>query len=113
ARADVNYAFSGSKEMAEFIDHRFDGHEIAAHNFYAAEALLPYLPQHRFFYIGLDESGTYLKWNAAMRNGAAMPYDVAVLNAEKHYARERRPWLLLVNSRMPSPESHGFRLIHA
>ncbi|GAC1429782.1 MAG: hypothetical protein NVSMB68_02030 [Thermoanaerobaculia bacterium] len=113
ARTDVKYAFSGAQEMALFIDHRFDGHEIASHGFYQAEALLPYLPQHRFFYIGLDEAGTYLKWNAAMRRGAAMPYEVAVLRAKQHFTGSLRPWLLLLNSRMPQPDRYGFRLLHA
>jgi hypothetical protein len=113
AKADVAYAFSGSKEMAEFIDHRFDGYDIAAHNLYQAEALLPYLPQHKFFYIGLGEYGTYLKWNTAMRRGAAMRYEVAVQTAKQHFAGSKRPWLLLLNSKMPQPERFGFRLIHA
>lgn len=113
ARADIRYAFSGSKEMADFIDHRFDGYEIAAHNFYAAEALLPYLPQHKFWYAGLGQWGTYLKWNAAMRQGAAMPYEAAVIAAQRHFATSKRPWLLLLNAKMPSPESRGFRFVHS
>ena len=113
AKADVSYAFSGSKEMAAFIDHRFDGYDIAAHNLYQAESLLPWLPQHKFFYLGLGEYGTYLKWNAAMRRGASMPYDAAVLAAQEHFAGSKRPWLLLLNSKMPQPERRGFRLLHA
>lgn len=113
ARADIRYAFSGAKEMATFIDHRFDDHEIAAHGFYQAEALLPYLPGRRFWYIGLGEDGTYLQWNAAMRRGAGMPYEVAVLTAKQHFASSKRPWLLLLNRKMPQPERWGFRLIHA
>lgn len=112
-KADVSYAFSGSKEMAAFIDHRFDSRPIAAHNLYQTESLLPYLPQHKFFYPGLGEYGTYLKWNAAMRRGAAMPYETAVLAAKKHFAGSKRPWLLLLNSRMPQPERQGFRLLYA
>lgn len=113
AQADVQFAFSGSKEMAEFIDHRFDGYDIAAHNSYQAEALLPYLPQRRFFYIGLGEEGTYHKWNKAMGRGLVMPYDVAILRAKLHFAHSKRPWLLLLNRRMWQPERRGFRLVHA
>ena len=113
ARADISYAFSGSKEMASFIDHRFDGYDIAAHNLYQAESVLPWLPQHKFFYLGLGEYGTYLKWNAAMRRGASMPYEAAVLAARQHFAQTNKPGLLLLNSRMPQPERYGFRLLHA
>ena len=113
AKADVSYAFSGSKEMAAFIDHRFDGYDIAAHNLYQAESLLPWLPQHKFFYLGLGEYGTYLKWNAAMRRGASMPYEAAVLAAKQHFAETNRPALLLLNAKMPHPETFGFHLVHA
>ena len=113
AKADISYAFSGSKEMAAFIDHRFDGYDIAAHNLYQAESILPWLPQHKFFYPGLGENGTYLKWNAAMRRGASMPYEAAVLAAEQHFAGSQRRWLLLLNSKMPQSERQGFRLLHA
>jgi hypothetical protein len=99
--------------MAAFIDHRFDTYEIAAHNIYQAESLLPYLPQHRFFYVGLGEEGTYLKWNAAMRRGASMPYEVAVLAARQRFEQTKKPGLLLLNSKMPDPERYGFRLLHA
>lgn len=110
---DVRYAFSGSKEMAQFIDDRLDNYDIAAHNFYSAEAILPYLPGRQFWYIGLGEYGTYLKWNAPMRRGAAMPYEVAVVTAKQHFAQSKRPWLLLLNSKMPQPERWGFHLLHA
>ncbi len=113
ARADVRYAFSGAKEMAAFIDHRFDHDDIAAHGFYQAEALLPYLPGRKFWYIGLGEDGTYLQWNAAMRQGADMSYETAVMTAKQHFAPSKRQWLLLLNRKMPQPERWGFRLIHA
>ncbi len=109
--ADVRFAFSGSKEMAEFIDGRFDDHEIAAHNLYQSEAVLPYLPRRKFWYIGLGEYGTFLQWDAAQGLAASMPYELAVERARRHFKGKR--WLLLLNSGMPQPERRGFRLIHA
>jgi hypothetical protein len=111
ASLDIRFAFSGSKEMAAFIDHRFDDREIAAHNLYASEAVLPYLEGRRFWYIGLSDYGTFLKWDAAQGLGAAMPYELAVDSARRHF-RGRR-WLLLLDREMPQPERRGFRLIHA
>jgi hypothetical protein len=113
AKTDIAFAFSGSKEMAAFIDHRFDNSDIAAYRFYETEALLPYLPGRRFWYIGLGEYGTYLKWDATMRRGGELRYDIAVLMAREHFAQTAKPWLLLLNTRMPEPERYGFRLIHA
>ncbi len=109
--ADLRYAFSGSKEMGEFIDHRFDDHDIAAHNLYQSEAVLPYLPGRKFWYIGRGEYGTFLQWDAAQGLAASMPYELAVERARRHFKGRR--WLLLLNSAMPQPERHGFRLIHA
>ncbi len=111
ARLDVKYAFSGSREMAQFIDHRFDDTAIAAHNLYFAEPILPYLPGRKFWYAGLGEYGTYMKWDAAQGRAAQTPYEVAAMRARQHFAGEK--WLLLVNSPMPDPERHGFRLVHA
>ena len=111
ASYDVRFAFSGSKEMAQFIDHRFDGYAIAAHNAFATEALLPYLPGRQFWYAGEGRFGTYLNWNGPQAEGAQIPYDAAVRSARKRFGREK--WLLLVNSPMPDPEKRGFRLLHA
>ncbi|HEX9163633.1 MAG TPA: hypothetical protein VF980_18140 [Thermoanaerobaculia bacterium] len=111
ATSDVRFAFSGSREMAEYIDHRFDDYDIAAHNLYAAEALLPYLPGRRFWYAGLGEYGTYLRWDRKQGVAVRMRYEVAVERARQHFAG--RKWLFLVDSPMPHPEQHGFRLVHA
>lgn len=108
---DVRWAFSGSREMATYIDHRFDDREIAAHNMFSAEALLPYLPGRRFWYAGIGQYGTYLNWNERQAAGAQTSYERAAANARNHF--RGRKWLLLVNSPMPNPAQHGFRLIHA
>ncbi|HSP14839.1 MAG TPA: hypothetical protein VLV78_08815 [Thermoanaerobaculia bacterium] len=111
ASLDMRFAFSGSKDMASFIDHRFDDYDIAAHNIYASEAVLPYLPGRKFWYIGLGDYGTFLKWDAAQGLGARMPYELAVDRARRHF--RGRKWLLLLDTPMPQPERRGFRLIHA
>ncbi len=111
ASADVRFAFSGSKEMAEFIDRRFDDHEIAAHNIYQTQAILPYLPGRKLWYIGRGEYGTYVEWDAAHLLASSMPYDLAVERARRHFKGKR--WLLLLDRAMPQPERRGFRLIHA
>jgi hypothetical protein len=103
--------FSGAKEMATFIqDHRLDTTEIAAHNLTQCEALLPYLSRTRFWYAGLGDYGTYLKWDAAQERALNVPYPVAEVRARTHFARRR--WLLLFNVEMPDPAAHGFRLLH-
>lgn len=109
---DIRFAFSGAKEMAAFIrDHDLDRADIAAHNLTQCEALLPYLPHTRFWYAGLGQYGTYLKWDAAFERALDVPYPVAEARAKQHFAG--KPWLLLFNVEMPDPSAHGFRLLYA
>jgi hypothetical protein len=108
---DTRASFSGAKEMATFIrDHHLDRTEIAAHNLTQCEALLPYLPRTRFWYAGLGEYGTYLKWDAAQERALNVPYPVAEERARRHFAG--REWLLLFNVEIPNAEGHGFRLLY-
>jgi hypothetical protein len=108
---DTRAAFSGAKEMAAFIgDHHLESAEIAAHNLTQCEALLPYLPHTRFWYAGLGDYGTYLKWDAAQERALEMPYPVAEERAKQRFAG--RGWLLLFNVEIPDAERHGFRLLY-
>ena len=110
--ADVREPFSGAQEMAAFIrDQKLDRVPIAAHNLTQCEALLPWLPGTRFWYAGLGEEGTYMKWDAALERALNVPYPVAEKLSVEHF--HGRPWLLLFNVEMPDPAAHGFRLLHA
>jgi hypothetical protein len=109
--ADVRQPFSGAKEMAVFISDRgLDRIPIAAHNLTQAETLLPWLPGTRFWYAGLGEEGTYMKWDTAFERALNVPYPVAERLAVEHF--RGRPWLLLFNVEIPDPAAHGFRLLH-
>ena len=105
--------FSGAGDMARYIQgNSLEGVDIAAHNLTQCEAVLPYLPlRTRFWYAGLGEVGSYLKWDAAQERALEMPYPVAEERARRHFAG--REWLLLFNVEMPDPAAHGFRLLHA
>jgi hypothetical protein len=108
---DTRFAFSGAKEMAGFIhDHNLESSEIAAHNLTQCEALLPYLPKTHFWYAGLGDYGTHLKWDAAQERALEMPYPVAEGRAKRHFAG--REWLLLFNVEIPDAKEHGFRLLY-
>jgi hypothetical protein len=106
---DAREPFSGAKEMATFIRAEAPT-DIAAHNLTQCEALLPYLPNTRFWYAGRGTYGTYLKWDAAQERALEMPYPVAEERARREFAG--RKWLLLFNVEMPEPAAHGFRLLH-
>ena len=114
AAADVKMDFSGSREMGEFIAaHHLDRVEVAAHNFYACEAVLPYLPPKPVWYPALGRYGTYMHWNRDERVGVLMPNDVAVARAIGRFAPAGRPWLMLLNAPMPPPFASEFQLVYA
>lgn len=110
--ADWREPFSGAQEIAGFIrDQKLDRLPIAAHNLTQAEAVLPWLPGTRFWYAGLGEEGTYMKWDSAFERALNVPYPAAEKRSQEHF--RGRPWLLLFNVEMPDPAAHGFRLLHA
>lgn len=108
---DVREPFSGAAEMSSFIrEQHLDAVPIAAHNLTQAEALLPWLPSTRFWYAGLGEQGTYMKWDSAFERALNVTYPEAEQRSIAHF--RGRPWLLLFNVEMPDPAAHGFRLLH-
>lgn len=114
AHADVKMAFSGSREMGEFIRvNHLDRYEIAAHNIRESEAILPWIPDKRLWFPALDRYATYMQWDRAEEIGLRMPYPAAIARAVRHFAPKREPWLLLLNAPIPRSLTPGFRLIYA
>jgi hypothetical protein len=112
ARGDVQWAFSGSREMGRFIrENQLDRYPIAAHNVQQAEAVLPWVPGLRFWYPALGRSGTYMLWNREEEIGIRMSHARAVELAVQRLAPRGERWLLLVNLPMPEP-APGFRLVY-
>src|SRR5205085_1976244 len=105
---DYRFAFSGAQEMAAVLAR--DPRPVAAHNLTQCEALLPYLPGRRFWYAGLREDGTYMKWDSKLETALDVPYPSAENRAKDHF--KGRDWLLLFNVEMPAPAAHGFRLLY-
>ena len=108
---DTKHAYSGAEEMATFIrDQNLQRVDIAAHNAPQCEAVLPYLPGTKFWYAGIEQTGSFMEWDAAYERGLDTSYAAAELRARRHFAGW--PWLLLLNVEMPEPAAHGFRLLY-
>jgi hypothetical protein len=112
ASADLTRNFSGSREMARFLEqhHRDDG-ELAAHPPAHCEAVLPYLSRRTLYYPALGETGSYLKWDRALRVAQATRAAVVAGRAAQHYGT--RPWLFLTAQPLEAPETYGLKLLYA
>ena len=111
ARADLNQAYSGSKEMAEFIiSNGLEKKEIAAHPPAHAEAVLAYLPKRAFWYAALGEPGSYMKWDRDYQRAMARDPDTAVIAAIRHF--QSSDFLFLTSRPLGIPESHGLTLLY-
>jgi len=112
-KREIESPYSGSKEIAEFIrSNHLQDYELAAHNPYAAVAVVPYLQGKSVWYAGLQRDGTYLSWDANLRQAGYVSYDAAQQRARIHFEREGKPWLLLLNVPLSLPNRRGYRLVY-
>lgn len=110
-RLDWKYAFSGAKEMAEFIRSRgMSSYTIAAHSETTTSALCPYF-EHPFWFAGIEDFGTFSKWDGRFARGLEVTYPEVVRRVTERFG-DRSKVLLLLNVEMPQPERNGWRLLY-
>ncbi len=108
---DIGRPFSGAKEIAEFLRRNgLDRYELAAHRPPESESILPYLEGKQFYYPGMHQHGTYMTWDREYNFASTTPYRTAVASALQEL--EGKPWILIVNTEMQSPEQSGFRFLY-
>jgi len=67
--------FSGAKEMAQYIKKNYlEREEIATYPSYSGSALLPYLPDKKFYQMETLKRGTFLTWNNTFYSGDVTPF---------------------------------------
>jgi hypothetical protein len=112
ARDDLTKHYSGSKEMAAFIlRNGMANAAITAHSPAHTEAVLAHLPHRTFWYAGLGEDGSYMKWDRAYRVAMSTPAARAAGKAASHF-RDRQ-WLFLSSTPLPDSERWGLTLLYA
>jgi hypothetical protein len=110
ASLDWRFAFSGAKETAAFIHARgMQSYTIAAHSETTTSALAPYF-DHPFWYAGIEDFGTFSKWDGPFERGLETTYPEAVRRVGTRFP-DRSRVLLLLNVEMPQPERNGWRLL--
>lgn len=109
---DTQHAFSGAKEAAAFLGRRdIMGRPIAGHRLSHAEAVLPYLPGVRLWYLGLERYGTYMPWDVTYRDGDALSYEAAMEKLPPELA-QRRDHLILISEPMPERFALRYKLLY-
>jgi len=110
-RTDYRYAYSGAKEIADFLRaNRLDGDVIAAHSETTTSALAPYLA-HSLWYAGIEDFGTFTMWDRKFDAGLDVTYPDAVARARRRFGG-RRDALLLLNVEVPNPHGEGLDLVY-
>jgi hypothetical protein len=83
---------------------------IAAHSETTTSAVCPYF-DHPFWFAGIEDFGTFSKWDGPFARGLDVTYPEAVRRVMKRFP-DRSKVLLLLNVEMPQPERNGWRLLY-
>lgn len=109
--AEYRQPYSGSKAMAEFITAGdFTDYIIVAHEAQHASALLPYLPNRKFWYPTYADYGTFLIWNEVYTEDLGMSNEEAIGRFNNHFTDA--PHLLLLNNPLEPSQTSGYFLIY-
>lgn len=110
--AEVKWAYSGSREMAEFVSRNVpDSTVIAAHVPGFCEPVLAYLPRsRRFWYPAEQRMGSFMMWDRAFQRSNRVPTETAAQMARRQLSGRR--WVLLVNNELPRAGQNGYRLLY-
>ena len=110
-RADYRYAFSGAKEISDFLHlNHLENDVIAAHSETTTSAVAPYLA-HPLWYAGIEELGTFNMWDRKFDEGLNVTYPEAVARARRRFGA-RNDALVLLNVEVPNPPAEGLQLIY-
>ncbi|MEA2095913.1 MAG: hypothetical protein U9P73_04370 [Candidatus Cloacimonadota bacterium] len=94
---EYRFYFSGSKHAAEFIKNNISYDQvIIAHRSYACSSLLPYLPNHKFWYADREEFGSFLIWDTKFKQDAyTLSNELVLERAEKKFGKTTNKIFLL------------------
>jgi hypothetical protein len=111
-RLEIESNFSEAADMASFLrDRGLSLAPLAAHPAPLAETVLAQLPKRTFWYPGIEENGSYMKWDTAYTKGLMLTAEEAVTRVLRHFPADRRP-LLLLNQTLPASALRGYRLVY-
>jgi hypothetical protein len=117
-RTERTKHFSEAFELADYLKREgLSGRRIAANQAGWTTAILAYFPALAFYYPGLDDTRTFMRWDRKYRDAALLPHAEAVRRVKARFpdwSDARRGVLLVVgNGDLEQPETHGYRLRYA
>lgn len=102
--------YSGAKRAAVAVERLAGNRPIAAFRSSQSSALLPYLPDRRFYYLGEFRWGTFMLWDMRYVDGTSIPAGEAVEIARDAFRPEDRP-LILLTERLTGSAAEEVRLL--
>jgi hypothetical protein len=109
---EYKYAFSGAKEMAQFlISSGHDKKIIVGHRSTNASALLPYLPEKKFWYADVEGYGTFIVRNARQVRDSYIPVSEALRRVVAAFG-DRPDVFLLLSEPLDESQAKNYELIH-
>jgi len=111
---EIREEYSEAESMARFIERAsLGGDTIVAHPANACSAVLPHLTQREFFYPGILERGSHMRWDARYVRGAGLTMVEVVARARAAVPEfDRGRALLLTNTELAEPLRREFELVH-
>lgn len=108
---DIFKPYSGAKEAAEYIAaNHLTSTPIAAIRSAHCEAILPYLPGEKFWYVGREQYGTYLNWDSEWNKDYHLKEAELLRRVDRQFP-DRNNLLLVATQPLSNPDAAGYRLI--
>jgi hypothetical protein len=106
--AETTEAFSGSREMAEYLrSHGLDHRDIVMREA-MRQAVFVYLPDTRLWLGSMATYGSYAGWDYRWQQ--SVPLETAIARAQGRFGPAG--WLLLATEPLPEPIGRQFRLLY-
>jgi hypothetical protein len=116
ATADMKMRFTNAPAMVDWITrHHLETRTIAAHPPPIGEALLPFLPDERFYYPALERTGTNMPWNRKLERDTGLPVALMFERVKRDYPEWSRDGVLFLTHKRIDPDvlaSEGYRALH-
>lgn len=107
---EVTSPYSGARAAAEFLRREGLTHRtVAGYPDALASAVLPFLPEARMWYAGIEDYGTHMNWDARYIANTTVPFELALMRMEAAFPNRPDFVVLLGEQRLMSPELRGYR----